>query len=123
MKIIIWIIQILLTLAFLGAGLMKLFTPYVELIAEPNMAWVGDFSALQIKVISILEVLGAFGLILPMILKKFQVLVPISAIGLALIMVGAIVTHSLRGESIIINLILLALTILIIWWRRSFFKS
>jgi len=123
MKIIIWIIQILLTLAFLGAGLMKLFTPYDELIAEPNMAWVGDFSALQIKVISILEVLGAFGLILPMILKKFQVLVPISAIGLALIMVGAIVTHSLRGESIIINLILLALTILIIWWRRSFFKS
>lgn len=123
MKILIWIVQILAAIAFLGAGLMKLFTPYADLIADPNTAWAEDFSSTQIKIIAILEVLGAIGLILPMILNKYKVLVPISAIGLALTMVGAMVTHLGRGESVIPNVVLLILTLAIVWLRRDFFKN
>lgn len=123
MKILTWIVQILAAIAFLGAGLMKLFTPYADLIADPNTAWAEDFSSTQIKIIAILEVLGAIGLILPMILNKYKVLVPISAIGLALTMVGAMVTHLGRGESVIPNVVLLILTLAIVWLRRDFFKN
>ena len=70
MKVVIWIVQIIVTIAFFGAGITKLITPYEEMRADPNMGWVNDFSALQIQIISILEVLGALGVILPMIVKK-----------------------------------------------------
>jgi len=106
----------------MAAGLMKLFTPYADLISESTTAWANDFSSFQIKIISIYEVLGAFGLILPMFIPKLRVLVPIAAIGLALIMVGAMITHLGRGESIIINIILLALSAYIAWSRSEFFK-
>lgn len=123
MKVIIWIIQALVALAFIGAGFMKLATPYSELIADPNMAWAGDFSSTQIKIIAVLEILGAIGLIVPMFVAKFRMLVPVSAIGLALIMVGAMITHLGRNEPIFANVILLVLALLTAWWRRSFFKS
>lgn len=123
MKIVIWIVQVLVAIAFFGAGLMKLITPYPDLVSDPNMGWVGDFSAMEIKIIAALEVLGALGLILPMILKKFKVLVPVAAIGLALAMIGAIITHIGRDEPIAVNLVLLVLTSLTAWWRRGFFKS
>ena len=122
MKILVWIIQVLVALAFLGAGLMKLFTPYAELLADPNTAWASDFSATQIKIISLLEVLGALGLIIPMFVAKLKVLVPVAAIGLALTMIGAIITHLGRDESVTINIILFALTAYIAWSRSGFFK-
>jgi len=123
MKIVIWIVQILVVIAFLGAGLMKLITPYPELVSNPNMGWVGDFSATQIKIIAVLEILGAVGLILPMILNKFKILVPVAAIGLALTMIGAIITHIGRNEPIAVNLVLLVLASLTAWWRKGFIKS
>ncbi len=123
MKILVWIIQVLVAFVFFGAGLMKLFTPYAELLADPNTAWAGDFSATQIIIISLLEVLGALGLIIPMFVTKLRVLVPIAAIGLALTMVGALITHLGRDESITINIILFALAAYIVWSRSGFFKS
>lgn len=33
-----WIVQALLALAFLAGGVMKLFTPYSELVTQENMA-------------------------------------------------------------------------------------
>ncbi len=123
MKIVIWIVQVIVTIAFLGAGISKLITPYGEMQADPNMAWVNDFSPLQIQIISLLEVLGALGVILPMIVKKFKFFVPVSAIGLALTMVGAAMTHILRGESIIPNVVLFLLAGLTAWWRRDYLKS
>ena len=122
MKILVWIIQVLVAFIFFGAGLMKLFTPYAELLADPNTAWAGDFSATQIKIISLLEVLGALGLIIPMFVAKIRVLVPIAAIGLALTMIGALITHLGRDESITINIILFALAAYIAWSRSGFFK-
>ncbi|RME91818.1 MAG: DoxX family protein, partial [Bacteroidetes bacterium] len=112
----------LVALAFLFAGTMKLITPYAELTAEPGMAWAKDFSATQIQGIGALEVLGALGLILPILLKKWQFLVPLAAIGLALIMVGAAAVHLGRGEPIIPNIGLFVLAALTAWFRRDLLR-
>lgn len=118
MKIVIWIAQILLAILFALSGFMKLVTPIDEL-AE-SMAWVEDFSELQIRAIAILEILAVIGLILPMILNKFKFLVPLSALGLSITMIGALVTHLIRGESFVVNIVLFTLGLLVFYWRRGF---
>lgn len=118
MKIVIWIAQILLAVLFALSGFMKLVTPIDEL-AE-SMAWVEDFSELQIRVIAILEILATIGLILPMILNKYKFLVPLSALGLSITMIGALATHLIRGESVVINIVLFTLGLLVFYWRRRF---
>ena len=97
MNIALWIVQGLLALAFLMAGGMKLMQPKEKLAT--NMAWVEDFSPNTIKIIGLLEVLGAIGLILPWLLVIFPILTGLAAFGLALTMLGAAVTHMRRGES------------------------
>ena len=119
MKIVKWLIQVLLAFAFIAAGLMKLTTPYAELVEAPGMAWAGGFSGWQIQAISILEILGAIGVIVPMFVDKIKFLVPLAAIGLAALMVGAIATHIGRGESILTNVILMTLGLLTAWFRKD----
>ena len=54
------------------------------------MEFAEDFAPWQVKVIGILEVLGAIGLILPDLLHIATVLTPIAATGLTLIQVFAV---------------------------------
>ena len=119
MKKVILILQILATIAFVMAGSMKVFTPYEDLVLMENMAWANDFSSTQIILIGILEILGGLGLIVPMALKRVNFLIPSAASGLALIMIGAIITHIGRGEPIIVNLVLLLLTLSVAFFRRD----
>lgn len=96
MNIALWIVQGLLGVAFLMAGGMKLMQPKEKLAA--NMAWVEDFAPNTIKIIGLLEVLGAIGLILPWALNIVPELTGIAAIGLVLTMIGAAITHVRRNE-------------------------
>lgn len=70
-----------------------------------------------VKAIGALEVLAAVGLILPAALDIASVLVPLAAVGLVLLMVGAFITHLRRHETqpIVVNLALLTLAILVVW--------
>lgn len=106
MNIALWIVQGLLAVAFLMAGGMKLSQPKEKLLA--NMAFVEDFSQNTVRLIGLLEVLGAIGLILPWALTIMPELTGIAAIGLVLTMIGAIVTHIRRGEmqSLVPNIVL-----------------
>ena len=97
MNVVLWIIAGLLAAAFAGAGLMKLTQPKAKLAAA-GMPWTEDFSDGQVKGIGALEVLGAIGLILPAALGIAEVLTPLAAIGLTLLMAGAAVTHLRRKE-------------------------
>ena len=97
MNITLRIIAGLLAAAFAAAGLMKLAQPKAKL-AESGMAWTEDFSEGQVKLIGLVEVLGAIGLILPAALDIAPILTPLAAAGLALTMVGATVVHARRGE-------------------------
>ncbi len=107
MNVTLWIIAGVLAAAFAAAGLMKIGQPKAKL-AESGMGWTEDFSDGQVKGIGALEVLGAIGLILPAALDIAPILTPIAAAGLALLMVGAAVTHVRRGENnmVPINLVL-----------------
>ena len=118
MNIVLWIIAGVLALAFLAAGAMKLAQPK-EKLAASGMGWTEDFSAGTVKLIGALEVLAAIGLILPAALDIAPVLVPLAALGLVLVMLGAVVVHLRRKETPMaaINVVLLVLAALVAWGR------
>lgn len=95
---ILWIVQALLAAVFFITGYMKIGQPKDKL-RENLGIWVDGFSLNQIKMIGIAEILGAAGLLLPIWLSILPVLTPIAAIGLAIVMIGAMVTHLKLGES------------------------
>src|SRR5258708_38049206 len=117
MNTAIWITQILLALAFLMTGVMKLTQP-VEKLGE-RMAWVNDFPPRTVRAIGTLEVLGALGVVLPAWTGILPWLTPLAAAGLVLTMIGASLTHARRKEfsSISANLILGLLAIFVIYGR------
>ena len=117
MNIALWIIAGFLAVAFLGAGLTKLTQPKEKLATR--MAWTKDFSAGMVKTIGALEILAAIGLILPAVLGVAPVFVPLAALGLVALMIGAVATHARRKESQMIagNLVLLALAAVVVWGR------
>jgi uncharacterized membrane protein YphA (DoxX/SURF4 family) len=117
MNVAIWVLQVLLALAFLAAGLMKISQPRQRLAT--SMGWVEDFSDPTVRAIGALELLGALGLLLPALTGVATVLVPLAAVGLAVLMVGAALTHRRRGELplIGINAVLLVLAVVVAWAR------
>src|SRR5260221_8429114 len=82
MNIAIWVVQILLALAFLGAGLLKLTQPIDK--AQGKMEWVKRIHPNGVQAIGVLEVLGAVGLILPMLTGILPWLTPLAAGGVVL---------------------------------------
>jgi uncharacterized membrane protein YphA (DoxX/SURF4 family) len=119
MNVFLWIVAGLLAAAFLASGLGKLAQSKAKLTANPNMGWAGDFSEPMIKLIGAAEVLGALGLILPGAFDIAPILVPLAACGLAIVMVGAIITHGRRKEypNIGINAVLLILALVVAIFR------
>lgn len=98
MDLVLWFLAGLLAAAFAAAGLMKLLTPYEKLTANANMAWAADFTPAQVKLIGLVEVAGAVGVVLPAVLGVAEWLVPLAAAGLSLTMLGAFSTHVRRGD-------------------------
>ena len=117
MNIAIWVLQALLALLFLAAGAMKASKSREEL-AE-SMGWVEDFSDTTIRSIGLVEILAAFGLLLPSMSGILPILTPLAATGLAITMVLAIGVHLRRREfpAIAVNVILLVLSAIVAWGR------
>lgn len=117
MNIALWIVAGLLAVAFLGAGIMKAVRPKEALRA--NMGWVDDFSPGMVKTVGVLEILAAIGLILPALLDIAPILVPLAALGLVLMMIGAFVVHLRRKEyqGLPVNVVLLVLAAFVAWGR------
>lgn len=117
--IALWVAQVVLAGLFLMAGTMKLTTPMDELIAA--MAWTGDVPAWLVRFIGASELLGAIGLLLPALLRVKPVLTTWAAIGIATIMVFALVFHVSRGEASVvgINIVFGLIAVFIAWGRIS----
>ncbi len=117
MNIALWIVQALLALAFGMAGMMKLTQPKEKLAGQ--MGWVEEFASNTVKLIGGLELLGAVGLILPLLTGILPWLTPLAAVGLVLTMIGAILTHLRRGENqmVIVNAVLLLLAAFVAYGR------
>lgn len=111
MVIAVWIVSGLLALANLAAGGFKLARPREKLI--PVQPWTEDFSAPQIKGIAALEVLGALGLILPPLTGVLPILAGVAAAGIAVLQIGALVTHVRRKETVAPNLVLIVLALFV----------
>jgi len=92
----LWVVQVLLAAAFLGSGATKLSRPREKLVK--NMGWVEDFSQPTVRIIGVLEVLGAIGIVLPALTGILPWLTPLAALGLVLTMIGAALTHLRRAE-------------------------
>lgn len=110
MLIALWILNGLLALAYLAAGSTKLFRGTAALKGV-GMLWVDDFAAPAVKLIGAAEIVGAFGLILPLLTGIAPVLTPIASVALAVLMIGAVVVHARRTESFTPSLVLGALSI------------
>ncbi|MEV0328771.1 DoxX family protein [Micromonospora echinospora] len=118
MNVALWAIAGLLAAVFLVIGGIKLARPKEQLLAN-GMEALAPLPPGLIKFIGAAEVLAAFGLILPGLLDIAPVLVPLAAVGLLVIMVGAVVTHALRREvgPVLRNVVLVALLVLVVWGR------
>ena len=119
MNVALWIVAGLLATVFLVAGANKLFIPRERLAAAPGGGWVLDFSSGFVKALGAVEILGAVGLILPAALDIAPVLVPLAAVGLGTIMVGAARVTFRRQEykHTLVNLAYLALAAFVAWGR------
>ena len=118
MNVALWIVQAVLALVFLGAGLLKLTQSRDQLIPRVGR-WVEDYPPGGIKAIGGAEVLAAIGLIAPPALHILPVLAPRAAAGLVIVMIGAIITHARRSEhsKVAVNVVLALLAILVAWGR------
>lgn len=114
MNVVLWIVAAVLAAVFLAAGAMKL-TRSKEKLAESGLAWTEDFSPATVKAIGAVELLAALGLVLPAVLGIAEALVPLAALGLVALMLGAAITHARRGEMSLIagNVVLLVMAALV----------
>lgn len=112
----LWIVQGLLALAFLGAGILKMTTPLDELAKQ--MAWVGNLGGVT-RFIGAAEFAGALGLILPSLTRVLPVLTLLAGAALALVMTLAIGYHVTHGEAALIapNIVLGGLAAFVAWGR------
>jgi uncharacterized membrane protein YphA (DoxX/SURF4 family) len=118
MNLALWIVASVLAVVFAGSGLMKQFVPKDKLAAS-GQGWAQDYSQSNIRLIGLAEILGAIGLVLPAAVHIAPILVPIAAVGLVLVMVGAAVVHARRNEpmNVVVNLVLIALAVFVAWGR------
>ncbi len=114
----LWIVSGLLALLFLLSGGLKATQPKEKVKAFTG-GWVDDFSDKQVKGIGILELLGAIGLLSPLVSSRLDWLAGFAAIGLAMTMIGAAYTHYRRGEmlNIVGNAVWMLLAIFIVYNR------
>ena len=113
----LWIVAGLLAVSYLIAGGGKLIMKKEKYAGFA--AWAEDFSAGKLKAIGALEVLAAVGLVLPAALDIAPFLVPLAALGLAMLMVGAVLTRIRRREFkfMVGDLVYLALAGFVAWGR------
>lgn len=109
MTIAVWIVSGLLAALYLFAGFSKLTQKPDKLLT--NFPYVETVGVRATRVIGAIEILGAIGLIVPVLTGILPVLTPLAAVGLALVQVGAIIVHLRRGEfkGLPMNVVLLLL--------------
>ncbi|QBI54348.1 DoxX family protein [Streptomonospora litoralis] len=119
MNLALWIVTALLAAAYLVGGAGKMIVSKERLAAFPSARWAEDFSAGAVKTIGALEVLAAVGLVLPAVLGIAPILVPLAALGLVMIMTGAVITRLRRREprAVVADLVYLVLAAFVAWGR------
>lgn len=118
LNIVLWIAQFLLAATMIWAACMKLLKPAEELAAM--WPWTAAHPSL-VKITGVIDLLGALGLILPMLLNKAPRITQYTALAIIVLMVAASVFHISRGEAEVIglNVFFALLAGFIAWGRRK----
>lgn len=113
----LWMMQLVLALVFAGSGIAKLALPVNKL--HPAMPWVEDFSPQTVRIIGVLEIMGAIGVIAPSATAGLSWLTPVAAAGLAATMLGGFSVHLRRREYArsLSNVMLFVLAVLVLLGR------
>jgi uncharacterized membrane protein YphA (DoxX/SURF4 family) len=114
MNVMLWVMQVLLAVAFFAHGWMFL-SPPAEMLALMNAAISPGFRIF----LGVAEVLAAFGLILPGVTRILPWLISCAAAGLMIVMIGATIFHIRRGEisSAVITALLFAMATSVAYMR------
>jgi putative oxidoreductase len=122
MNRLLWVLQILLAVAFLAHGLLFLFPP-AAVADQMNAALPRWFQLF----LGVAEVLAAVGLTLPGLTGIQPWLVPAAAGGLMIVMISATAFHLMRGEmssaAITVLLLTMATVVAYMRWRRAPIRS
>ena len=115
MNIAVWVVQVLLAVAFLAHGWLFLAPP-PEIAAQMNASLPRWFQLF----LGVAEVLAAVGLILPGLTRILPWLVTWAAGGVMVVTASATAFHLLRGEisSAAITLVLLAMATWVAYMRH-----
>jgi len=93
MNVTLWVLQVVLAVAFFAHGWIFLFPP-ADMLHLMNAVISPAFRLF----LGVAEVSAAVGLTLPGITRVLPWLVPCAAAGLMVVMIGATILHAARGE-------------------------
>ena len=122
MNIALWIAQGLLAAMYLMAGILKTFNTAK---AKEQLPWAKNRSDGFVRFVGISELLGALGLILPLVTGILPWLTVLAAIGLTLIQLLAIFTEHLPKKEyniIPVNVVFIALSAFVVFGRWALFS-
>ena len=116
LNIILWTVQILLAILFIGTGIFKLVTP-ISTLAE-MWPWAGEYPNL-LRFTGIVDLVGGIGIVVPALTDIKPGLTRLAALGCAALMGVAIGFHLFRGEgaNTPFNFVVLGLAIFVLWGR------
>ena len=123
MNIVLWVAQGLAAIIYLMAGSMKAFNTAKT---QESMPWARDSTKAKVRFIGTAELLGAIGIVLPLVTGILPWVVVVAALALSLVQVLAIfTTHVPRKEfqALPMNIAFLALTIFVAIGRFYLFSS
>ena len=114
MNIVLWVLQVLLALAFFAHGVLFL-SPPPDIVEQMNASLPRWFQLF----LGVAEVLAAVGLTLPGITRIQPGLVVWAAVGVMIVLISATVYHLARGEfsSAAITAVMLALATFVAFMR------
>ena len=112
----LWVAQVILAVFFIMGAVLKFQS--VEKTAV-MMPWVGQVPSLVVRLLCIIDLLGAAGLILPLLLRIKPQLTAWTAVCIIALMICAIIFHVSRGEAAVIgfNIFCVVVAAFIAWGR------
>lgn len=105
----LWVCQIALAVMFLLSGSAKISMSKQRLL-ETGQTGIAPFPLPVIRLTATCELLAVVGLIAPRASGILPILTPVAAIGLGVVMIGAIISHATLHEprNVAVNVVILA---------------
>lgn len=97
MNVLAWVLQGMCAVTFLVSGTMKSLMPKQRMI-DTGQTGVAPFPLPVLRIVALAELAGAAGLILPWATRIAEGLTPLAASCLAVVMIGAAISHASLRE-------------------------